>query len=131
ECDPGALVDVPDSHWQFLEERLVPVYETDRHFFVHANVYPESALDEQPDFMLYWEQFNDPARHCSGKIMVCGHTPQKSGLPSFNGNAICLDTWASGRGWLSCLHVESGTIWQTNEQGKTRQMHLNQVQASR
>ena len=125
--DAGTLADVPDSHWQFLESNLLPYFETRSHFFVHANVYPDIGLDEQPDFMLYWEQFKNPPKHESGKIMVCGHTSQKSGLPVTNGNAICIDTWACGSGWLTCLDIDSGKIWQSNERGETRQMWLDEL----
>ena len=127
EGDPGKLADIPDSHWQFLESSLLPYYETDSHFFVHANAYPDIALTDQPDFMLYWEQFNDPPKHESGKIMVCGHTSQKTGLPITNGNAICIDTWACGSGWLTCLDIDSGKLWQSNESGETRQMWLDEL----
>lgn len=127
ESDDGALADIPDHHWQFLENNLVSTFETETHFFVHANAYPDLPIDDQPDFMLYWEQFNDPPRHESGKVMVGGHTSQKSGLPVTNGNAICIDTWACGRGWLSCLHIESGMIWQANESGETRRMFLDEL----
>lgn len=127
--DEGEFVDVPDHHWRFLEQDLVPSFETDDHFFVHANAYSDMPLAEQPDFMLYWEQFNDPPRHESGKVMVCGHTSQKSGIPVSTDNAICIDTWACGRGWLTCLHVESGAIWQANEAGETRQMMLDELDA--
>src|SRR5947208_2649912 len=71
--DAGRLADVPDEHWDFLENRLLPYFETDTHFFVHANVYPALPLDEQPEVMLYWEAFEDTALHASGKVMVCGH----------------------------------------------------------
>lgn len=125
--DPGTLADVPDSHWQFLESSLLPHFETDTHFFVHANAYPDVELVDQPDFMLYWEQFNDPPKHESGKVMVCGHTSQKSGIPITNGNAICIDTWACGSGWLTCLDVDSGKIWQSNELGDARQMWLDEL----
>jgi serine/threonine protein phosphatase 1 len=37
-----------------------------------------------------------------------------------NGNAICIDTWAHGEGWLTCLDVASGRYWQANQQGETR-----------
>jgi serine/threonine protein phosphatase 1 len=77
--------------------------------------------------MRYWEPWNDPPRHESGKIMVCGHTSQKSGLPISNGHAVCIDTWACGTGWLSCLHVESGMIWQANQAGDTRKLHLDDL----
>ncbi len=125
--DPGSITDIPEHHWQFLTNRLLPYFESDSHFFVHANAYPEIPLNEQPVFMLYWEQFNDPSRHESGKTMVCGHTSQKSGIPASNGHAVCIDTWACGNGWLSCLHAESGMIWQANERGETRQMWLDDL----
>src|SRR5262249_38271742 len=35
--DDGKLVDVPDKHWQFLEEECVAWHQTPTHFFVHAN----------------------------------------------------------------------------------------------
>jgi serine/threonine protein phosphatase 1 len=118
--DAGRLADVPEPHWRFLEEQTRPWFQTDTHFFVHANAYPDCALEEQPDFMLYWEPFDDPPPHQSGKIMVCGHTSQKSGLPRSLGHAVCIDTWACGQGWLTCLDVASGKFWQANQRGETR-----------
>ena len=59
--------------------------------------------------------------------MVCGHTIQESGEPANNGDAICIDTWAYGEGWLSCLDVESGTVWQANEAGETRMVSLTKT----
>jgi serine/threonine protein phosphatase 1 len=116
----GTLGDVPDAHWQFIERGCRPYYETDTHFFVHANAHPDIPLDEQPDYMLYWEQFNDPPPHESGKTMVCGHTPQRSGRPRSIGHAVCIDTWAHADGWLTCLDIQSRTFWQANEQRQVR-----------
>jgi serine/threonine protein phosphatase 1 len=118
--DPGRRVHVPGPHWRFLERDTVGWYETDTHLFVHANAYPDYALDEQPAFMLYWEFFNDPPAHESGKVMVCGHTPQKSGRPVSLGHAVCIDTAACQGGWLTCLDVASGRYWQANQRGETR-----------
>jgi serine/threonine protein phosphatase 1 len=126
--DAGRLVDVPDAHWQFLEEETRPWFETGTHFFVHANAYPDCSLEEQPDFMLYWEAFDSPPRHQSGKIMVCGHTSQKSGKPRNVGHAICIDTWACGKGWLTCLDISSGKYWQANERGETRWTWLEELE---
>jgi serine/threonine protein phosphatase 1 len=112
--------DVPSSHIDFLENSLRSSYECETHFFVHANAHPDVPLADQSDAALYWQKFKDPQRHCSGKIMVCGHTPQQSGLPLDNGNAICIDTFVYGGGWLSCLDVVSGAVWQANEAGETR-----------
>ena len=123
----GDISDIPDHHWKFIAENLIPYYEMETHFFVHANVDPVAALDEQSEVMLYWEKYNDPPRHISGKIMVCGHTAQSSGVPKTNGNAICLDTKVYQTGWLTCLHVESGFIWQANESGETRTLNLDEL----
>lgn len=125
EGDPGEVSDIPDAHWEFLENRLLPYFETDTHFFVHANAYADVPLNEQPEFVLHWEKFNNPAPHQSGKTMVCGHTSQKSGLPINNGHAICIDTRAFRGGWLSCLDVASGEVWQANEQRQTRRFQID------
>jgi len=125
--DAGSFADVPDSHIDFLENRLLSYYECETHFFVHANADAQTELADQPDSSLYWRRYGNPERHCSDKIMVCGHTEQKSGLPFSNGNAICIDTWAYGAGWLSCIDVESGTIWQANEAGDRRSFTLDEV----
>jgi serine/threonine protein phosphatase 1 len=116
----GKLADVPDSHWNFIENVCVDWCETDTHFFVHANTNPNLPLAEQPDQMLFWEKFGNPAPHISGKIMVCGHTSQKSGIPINLGHAICLDTRVYGKGWLTCLDVISGRLWQANQAGELR-----------
>jgi serine/threonine protein phosphatase 1 len=113
------LNDVPESHWQFINS-CRPFYETDSHFFVHANVYPHLSLEEQPRYMLYWDRFNDPPPHESERCMICGHTPQHDGVPRSVGHAICIDTWAHGGGWLTCLDVQSGQYWQANESQQTR-----------
>ena len=125
--DRGLLVDVPASHWEFLEKGTSAWFETSTHFFVHANAYPDCALEEQPDFMLYWESFDDPPPHESGKVMVCGHTSQKTGKPRSVGHAVCIDTWACGRGWLTCLDVGSGRYWQANQRGETRRAWLEET----
>jgi serine/threonine protein phosphatase 1 len=116
---------VPEAHWKFLEESCVDWYETETHFFVHANVYPDLPLDEQPTYMLYWEKLTEPVAHVSGKIMVCGHTRQKSGLPLDLGTAICIDTGVyDSDGWLTCLDVGSGRYWQANQRGELREGRL-------
>ncbi|MFT4551363.1 MAG: serine/threonine protein phosphatase 1 [Pseudoalteromonas tetraodonis] len=113
------LKGVPQSHWDFIESGRA-FYENDSHFFVHANAYSDVPLKQQPDSMLYWEFFGFPEPHESGKIMVCGHSSQKNGLPKNIGHAICIDTNACRGGWLTCLDTESGIYWQTNEAGERR-----------
>lgn len=125
----GELEDVPAAHWDFLDGQTRAWYEIESHFFVHASAYAELPLNEQPEFMLYWEKFNDPPPHESGKIMVCGHTPQKSGVPRNLGHAVCIDTWAWSAGWLTCLDVATGQIWQANQHGETRSRWLDEPPA--
>lgn len=115
----ATLNDVPDAHWDFLES-CVEWHEIETHFFVHGNVVPDVPLAEQPSYVLMWEKFHDPPPHCSGKVMICGHTAQKSGVPRNLGHAICIDTWVYGDGWLTCLDVTGGRIWQANQRGEHR-----------
>ncbi|MFO1064862.1 MAG: hypothetical protein U0892_13435 [Pirellulales bacterium] len=77
--------------------------------------------------MLYWESFEAAARHLSGKALVCGHTPQKSGLSLQTAGVLCIDTWAYGGGWLKCCHVESGRCRQANESGQIRGFWLDDL----
>ena len=126
----GNLVEVPvpDSHWDFLEGDCVNYFETDRYFVVHANADPDVALADQPDYMLFWVPFYKPAPHRSGKVMVCGHTGQLSGVPANLGHAVCIDTRAYGGGWLTCLDVETGEYWQANQAGQCRKGRLSKAE---
>lgn len=120
------LSDVPASHWNFMEKTCVPWHETDTHFFVHANAAPDLSLAEQPEDTLYWQKLlAGSGPHVSGKIMVCGHTAQPSGKPLNLGHAICLDTMAYNRGWLTCLDVDNRLYWQANQRGELRLANLD------
>ncbi|MFG0263228.1 MAG: metallophosphoesterase family protein [Novipirellula sp. JB048] len=121
---------VPRSHWEFISRRLLSYFESDDHLFVHASYDAELPMSEQSDKVLYWKKFSDPPRHRSGKRVVCGHSSQKSGLPLQNENAICIDTWACGGGWLSCLDVHSKQLWQANQRGETRRFTLDELGVS-
>ncbi len=116
----GTLADVPQEHWSFLED-LLDYHETDRHIFVHATVLPDFDLDEQPDYALFWDFLPPAMRHHSGKLVVCGHTSQKSGVPKVVPGAVCVDTFAHGGGWLTCLEVETGRYRQADLLGRRRE----------
>jgi serine/threonine protein phosphatase 1 len=121
------LARVPARHWQFLEEDCLRWYETEQHFFVHACADPDLPLDQQTEDMLYWQKLIDPCVHASGKIMICGHTRQKNGLPLDLERTVCIDTNVYEGGWLTCLDVRSGRVWQANEQGQVRTGSLDGV----
>ncbi len=120
--DPSGI---PDAHWEFLD-RCRMYCERKTHFFVHANALPDYDLKDQPDYALVWESLSNPVPHESGKVMVCGHTPQRSGKPLNLGHTICIDTLAHGGGWLTCLDVTSGRCWQSNEEGETREFFIDE-----
>jgi Calcineurin-like phosphoesterase len=116
------MEDIPEHHWHFVRKGLVDWYETETHLFVHANLHPDLPLDRQSTEWLHW-QFLDPARHrphASGKIMICGHSEQRSGTPLKLERAVVIDTHCYGDGWLTCLDVNTGEYWQANELGDTR-----------
>ena len=124
---PATLDDVPADHWKFMEEACLDWYETDTHLFAHACVDPELAMEDQPTDMLHWQPVSDwTPRHRSGKVLVCGHTSQKSGEVLHLGHLICLDTYAHGGGWLTCLDVGSGRVWQANQRGEVRTGRLEE-----
>ena len=119
-----SLNNIPDSHWSFIADNCLDSWENNTHIFVHANVNPKLPLDQQPEHQLFWEKFINPLPHYSGKTMICGHTSQKSGKPLNLGHAICIDTWACGVGWLTCLDVYGGKIWQANQKGKIQTANI-------
>jgi serine/threonine protein phosphatase 1 len=116
----GRLDLIPAAHFRFLEGCL-SFYETDTHFFVHANYKPELPLDRQGNHTLRWLSLRDfvPGPHCSGKIAVLGHTPQPDVLDL--GHLLCLDTGCCNGGWLTALNVVAEEKWQVNERGQLRQ----------
>lgn len=117
--DGDGLDAVPQSHWDFIAG-LARYHETEDHIFVHASLDSEFQLTDQVDFDLFWGAFSSIRPHKSGKTVVCGHTSQKDGIPKSRGHAICIDTWACGDGWLTCLDVGSGQYWQASQCGETR-----------
>ncbi|MCM1983985.1 metallophosphoesterase [Lyngbya confervoides] len=113
----GELADIPDAHLRFVRDYCWDWYETEYHIFVHATVRPHKPMAQQPPEALFWNKLTDPQPHQSGKTVICGHTPQKTGRPLNLGHVICLDTAAADGQWLTCLQVDSGRIWQANQQG--------------
>jgi serine/threonine protein phosphatase 1 len=123
----AALDKVPDEHWVFLEHGLVDYHEEAEHIFAHGCLFPDVPLEEQPSYMLHWEKLEGPVAHCSGKVLVCGHTKQHDGRPLDLGTTICIDTGVyDPAGWLTCLDVLSRRYWQANDAGQARTGHLDE-----
>lgn len=115
----GNLDCVPVEHWEFMA-RLRYFYETEEFIFVHGGANPDRPLRDQDQEEMCWIRFRDALPHQSGKLMICGHTVQKKGWPTDKGFGICIDTAACRGGYLTCLDVERGRFWQTNEAGGFR-----------
>jgi serine/threonine protein phosphatase 1 len=79
-------------------------------------------MSEQPGAALRWRvtdaQTAQP--HCSEKVAVVGHTPQKSGEVLDLGFLLNIDTNCYRGGWLTALEVETGQVWQADREGRLR-----------
>lgn len=121
----GGFDDVLPEHWEFMKSAVL-YHELEDHILVHAGVAADRAVDDQDRETYYYQRFYSQDPHQSGKVVVCGHTIQGD-LPTVLEHAICLDTCAYSGGWLTALDVDSGRIWQTNEQGQSREFTLDSL----
>ena len=121
----GTLESIPPEHWNFLQNELVAYHETDRFLFVHAGVMCDVDMTDQPDYALFWDFLPDAMRHHSGKLVICGHTSQRSGEPKVIPGAVCIDTRVHAGGWLTCLDALSGRYWQADMLGRTREGYID------
>lgn len=119
----GDLSIVPEAHRDFLDG-LLDYFETDSHFFVHANYAANLPLDSQPDELLRWVKLTEllPDPHFSGKRAIVGHTHNRGGEVVDLPHLVCIDTFCYGGFWLTALDVESGAILQSNQQGTIRSL---------
>jgi len=111
---------IDPEHVDFIRNNLLRYHETETHLFAHAGMLANIPPDQQADYDLFWDRFDLVGPHRSGKIVICGHTAQRSGIPANRGHAVCIDTWVYGQGWLTCLDVNSGRYWQADQYGNCR-----------
>jgi serine/threonine protein phosphatase 1 len=117
----GDMTVIPESHRTFFKN-LLPYYESDEVFFVHANYHPKSPLDRQTPNALRWQKLTEfvPPPHINGKLAVLGHTHDRGGEIFSVGHLICLDTYCYGGGWLTAMEFPSREIWQADALGRMR-----------
>lgn len=109
-----------EAHCRFFLEEGRRAFEDDTHLYVHGTIDPDRSLDDTPGDTLRWRRFGPPRPHMSGKSVVAGHTPQKSGWPLFVERAACIDTWCCGGQWLTALDLDAGRYVQAHEDGSVR-----------
>lgn len=117
----GDMSVIPESHHEFFRS-MKAFYETESHFFVHANYDPELPLDKQSVHALRWLKLTEitPGPHLNGKIAIVGHTHDRGGEIFDVGHLTCIDTFCYGGGWLTALDVTDGKIWQVDADGQPR-----------
>ena len=124
----GGLPDcreLPWSHIHFIQK--CPLFlETDTDIFVHAGLAPNFPMDQQSSLDLLWKPLeqDDVGPHYSGKTIIVGHTPQSDGQVLDLGFLKCIDTLCHAGGWLTALEVNSGQIWQANQNSEVRETNL-------
>ena len=123
----GRTQNIPQHHLTFLSH-CMRFYETDTHFFVHANYVPDLPLEEQPDEVMFWQHVKEqiPPPHINGKTAVVGHTPQGDGEMLIFDHLNVIDTYCYGDQWLTALDVTTGDYWQANNLGKLRSGNLQE-----
>jgi serine/threonine protein phosphatase 1 len=117
----GGLDQIPDAHLAFLQSSA-EYLQTPKYVCVHANLEPGVPLADQNSEFLRWTRFTGREKPLpTGQRVFCGHTPQPSGLPYLLPGWACIDTFAWGPGWLTCVDPDLDRMYQANEAGRFRQ----------
>jgi serine/threonine protein phosphatase 1 len=120
DCYAGSLDNLPAEHLAFLQS-AADYYETATDVFVHANLEPGIPVAEQHEKWLRWTRYTGREVPLpTGQRVVCGHTPQATGLPARSRGWACIDTYVYGTGWLTCLDVLTDEFYQADQQGRYR-----------
>lgn len=106
--------EIPQSHWKLLKQTK-KYWLQDDFVFVHAGMLPGKPPEEQSTHTLFWRKFKKPDEYAADKTVICGHTSRKDGRIADFGHTICLDTYAYGGQWLTCLNAHTGEYWQANQ----------------
>lgn len=127
----GKLSMMPSHHRTFFKHCQL-CFESERHFFIHANYHPAMEFSRQPLDLALWQHIDRtlPPPHRSGKMAVVGHTPQPNGKPRFAPHLMMLDTYCYGGEWLTAWDVDADFVWQSDNQGEVRRLELSSLDDS-
>lgn len=127
---PGWEHKIPAEHWDVIRSTR-RYWQHDKFLFVHAGVMPGLPLRDHDNYTLFWKKFRQPKEYAPGVVVIYGHTAMKDGKIADFGHSICLDTYAYGGKWLSCINLHTRDYWQASESGEINAGHLtNKVSAS-
>jgi len=118
---------IPEEHVEFL--RGLPFYHEDEQaIYVHAGLVPEEHPSETDPDVLMWTRDIDFFKGYEGKICFFGHTPTQY-LPRdrrqrrfsiyIHGGCVGIDTSGETDSPLSCIQVETFTLYQAYPAGRT------------
>jgi serine/threonine protein phosphatase 1 len=102
--------ELPHDHVEWM--RALPLCHDDgRRFFAHAGINPDRPLHAQTEHDLIWirEPFLSDTRD-HGRLIVHGHTPERSGRPDLRLNRLNLDTAAGYGGPLTAAVFDEEQI---------------------
>ena len=111
---------VPSKHWTFLATECRDYFETPDLIFVHGGIRPDVEPANEELARLQWTTLAEATAHSSGRTVICGHSPQRSGKITDLGHTICIDTNIADGGWLSCLALDTFEFWRANVDGQLR-----------
>ncbi|HSF24125.1 MAG TPA: metallophosphoesterase family protein [Blastocatellia bacterium] len=127
-------IKIPEDHVAFF--RSLPFYHEDEQaIYVHAGLIPgEPASETDPD-VLVWTRDLDFFKGYEGKLCFFGHTPtqylprdgrnRKFGI-YIHGSCVGIDTSGENDSPLSCIQVETFTLYQAHPSGKTEVERLRE-----
>lgn len=125
--DPDWMNKVEKDHWDFIDSCL-PYLEIGEFIFVHAGLEKYVDLNQQDEHHLFWKKYEEPESYIPLKTVICGHTSRKNGEIADFGHTICIDTFAYGGMWLTCLNVETGEFLKANNQGQIKKGKLKRFE---
>lgn len=121
----GKKEQIDPGHLRFIQDEFIDYFETPQSIFVHGSLEENVPLSEQRPEYLRWSRYTGKEPPWpTGQRVICGHTPQISGLPAISPGWVCLDTFVYGPGWLTCLDLTTDEMHQANEAGRYRHGQL-------
>ncbi|HET9530793.1 MAG TPA: metallophosphoesterase family protein [Blastocatellia bacterium] len=138
EIDDVTDIIIPEEHIQFM--RTLPFYHEDEQaIYVHAGLVPDEHPSETDPDVLMWTRDIDFFKGYDGKLCFFGHTPTQY-LPRerrqrrfsiyIHGSCVGIDTSGENESPLSCIQVETFTLYQAYPNGRTEVERLRSQKPS-
>jgi serine/threonine protein phosphatase 1 len=128
-------IKIPPEHLLFLHS-LGHYHEDEQAIYVHAGLTPGRSPAETAPEILLWSRNPSFFEHYDGKLCFFGHTPTRF-LPRsgrnrkfgiyIKGSCVGLDTSGEESSPLSCLRVETFTLYQAYRDGPTEVRRLREL----